>query len=449
MGNKIKVPEVPSLKEAALIATIFDEAGYYEDAALLDDFIKTASQEDDLTKKAGLWSGIWNRLGGWAKKIFFKEYRELYRVAKEANEKITERISEVESLWKEARSDFKNYELVSWREKVLRMPVYTKDIMVDYEEAFGRLVAFTYKLQEKEKVKEKSDIEKITPPGEGGEGKPFGTPEEKKLKPGETKELGDPWFHSTGVSSIMENDQSGDIAINQERFERSRKWGQLRYVDKSKGLIRINPEAKTKMAKGLKDALGNDVWQIKEVSDGWVFLTKEKISEEIEDVESPDTSMPGEPKLPVSLEKPEELFKEDISEVGEPEIAKPEEEAIQPEEEVVQPEEAEKIEVPKGRWVVYLGGKHQGKAGLVRKVDPRFHSLITDKNEIERLNKLYNEVSKITKGKVAIPYEGPEIPKGEMAASDSTISDLIDSIVGRYDLNRQERMNRILSLNEE
>jgi hypothetical protein len=456
MSNK-RILDIPSLKEAALIATMFDEAGYYDDAALLDDFIKMASQENDLTKRAGLWSNIWSRLGGWAKKIFFKEYKELYKTAKEANEKITERVNEVESLWKEASNDFKNYELVSWREKVLRMPVYTKDLMVDYENAVGKLVAFVYKLQEKEQAEGKGGVE-ITPPGEGGEGKPFGTPEEKKLKPGETIELEDPWYYSTGgVTSIMKNDETDSVAISKTRFDKSRKWGQIIYVDKSKNLVKINPETKIKMARGLKDTLGDDIWKITETSGGWVFLTKESI-EETEDVApkdvSIDTSIPGEPKLPISLKTPEELFKEDISEQKpeieklkpEEEVKKPEEE---PEEEVTKPEEeGEMIEIPKGKWVVYEAGKNKGLAGLVRKVDPRFHSLITDKDEIERLNRVYRDISKFTKGKVITEYEGPEIPKKEMTADDSTISDLIDSIVGRYDLNRQERMDKILSLNE-
>ncbi len=464
--------EVPSINEVAIIATMLDEAGYYADAALMDEFIKTASQHsDDLEKCAGLWSGIWKRLGGWAKKVFFKEYKELHKIAKEANEKISDRMKEARSLWKEAGKDFKTYELVSWREKILRLPVYTKDLMVDYEEAFGRLVAFTYKLQDKETKKEElgGEIGKMTAPGEGGEGKPWGTPEEKP-EDGKPEKLEDPWYHSTGVASIMENGETGDIAIDQTRFERSRRWGQIVYVDRDKGLMKYNPKSKGKAAKGLKETLGDDVWQLqKEPASGWVFLTKKEDVGEIEDTPTEESVTeetsgdPGEPSLPIGIKTPGDLLTEkllgDEPEKETPDLSEKMEEVVEPEkemEEVPEPEDVgviepeEKIEVPKGKWVVYLTGKNQGRAGLVRRVDKRFHFPIADESEIERLNKKYNQISKMTQGPVSpLPYEGPEVPKKVMSASDAAISDLIDSIVSKEDMSREARMNRILLLNKQ
>lgn len=495
MSYKKGIPEMPSLNEAAVIATIFDEAGHYEDAALMDEFIKSASQHSDLEKRAGLWSGIWNRLGGWAKRIFFKEYRELYKKAKEADERIGERIAEVEELWKEARRDFKNYELVAWREKILRLPVYTKDLMVEYEKAFGRLVAFTYKLKEKEEGKGESEggIGSMTPPGEGGEGKPWGTPEEKKSEPGKPVELDDPWYHSTGVASIMENGQTGELAIEQERFNRSRKWGQIVYVDKDKGLIKYNPRYKGKAAKGLKEALGDDVWQLHTApAGGWVYLMKKELEEEGEGEVVPETpetpSAPGEPSLPVSVKKPEGLLEKETEELlgkepkeeelgepeetlgepeetlGEPEeaVGEPEEEVGEPEEEVGEPEEEvgepKPVEVPKGRWVVYLTGPNSGRAGLVKKVfKHRGHWPIPDEGggaaEKDRLNRLYQEETK-RKGfaprRPVYQYQGPKPSKEEVsAAKDFSLSDLIDEVAQKEELgSRASRIDRILALSE-
>ena len=494
MSYKKEIPEMPSFKEAAVIATIFDETGHFEDAAVMDEFIKSASQQSDLEKQAGLWSGIWNRLGGWAKKVFFKEYKELHKTAKEANEKISERIEEVESLWKEATSDFKNYELVAWREKVLRLPVYTKDLMVDYEKAFGRLVAFTYKLQDKENKKEDNEM---TPPGEGGEGKPWGGPEEKKEMDGKPEELEDPWYHPTGVSSIMEDGQSGELAMDQKRFNRSRKWGQIVYVDKDKGLVRFNPKYKGKPAKGLKEVLGDDVWQIQRSSGGWIYLAKkesgDKEDSEIEFLDSKSTpDVPGDPSLPASVKNPGDLLKEnpediseedileertleeeppdmpedaseeDISEediledksLGEipeniPEMPEDLEEEMSKEDILEEPmdvskemskedpediSEEEPVEVPEGKWAVYLSGKNRGKVGLFKRIDPRYHLEVKDEDKKKKLNELHSKMNKV-------PQEAKD-------AGSSIISDLIDSIVNKEDMSRTARMNRISLLSK-
>jgi len=347
------------------------ENGYYEDANLLDEFVEQCSEnKNDLVKNAGLWSGIWNRLSGWAKRVFFKEYRELYKIAKEANEKITERVEEAQKLWKEAQKDFNNYELVLWREKILSQPIFTKDLMVNYEKAFGNLVAFTYKLREAPNATKEKGILEMTPPGEGGEGKVEPPKEEEIPEKKELKELDDPWFYSSGVKSIMENGQTGEVAIEQERLKRSMKWGQVIYVNGEKDLIKYNDKYKGKATRGLKEALGDDVWQISTApSGGWVFLMRYEKGIDEEPKQSFETI--EEPSLPEGMKSPEYL-KEMSEEVPQ---------GLETPEEKVE-ELTKKKEVPlKGSWVVFLTGPNKGKAGLVKKPQPRWHWMINDEAE--------------------------------------------------------------------
>jgi len=335
-GKKVQV-ETPSIKEAIIIADILDEAGFYKDASLMDEFIEKAAQhEDDLIKQAGIFSGIWNRLSGLAKRLFFKEYRQMYRFAKEANAAIGERMSEARKLYKEATRDFKNYELVAWREKVLQLPVYTKDLMVDYEKAFGRLVAFTYKLQEQGQVSSKKpgeiDVREITPPGEGGEGAgpppstaptpgepslPTGTPPppeeeapKKKLSPDTRymKERG--WSRDPLIPSIARNDLTDEIAIDRDRFS---KYLRTHIVDASadpdKDWFKLGPH-KRQMPRGLKEAMGDRTWQRTGVDVDWVYLSPVGGEEK---VVVPPEKLPEEPSLP----KPEEEVKTKEDEVQE------------------------------------------------------------------------------------------------------------------------------------
>jgi hypothetical protein len=318
MTEKKDQIETPSIKEAIVIADILDEAGYYEDAALIDEFIEKAAQQDgNLIKQAGIFSGIWNRLSGMAKRLFFKEYRQMYKMAKEAHKAIGQRMDEARKLYKEANHDFKNYELVAWREKVLQLPVYTKDLMVDYERAFGRLIAFTYKLQDKGQVSRSKkpgevDVGDITPPGEGGEGaKPPGEPSvptppsgappteettsKKKLDPDTRfmKEKG--WQRDPLIPSIASNPLSGEIAIDRERFT---KYLKTHVVDAStdpdEDLFKLGPH-KRQMPKGLREAMGDGVWQKTSMDVDWIYLSPVGGKEE---AVPPDEETPEEPTLP-------------------------------------------------------------------------------------------------------------------------------------------------------
>lgn len=349
MTFKKGIPEVPSIVEAGLIADILDEAGLFEDAELMDQFIKSASlYKDDLIKQAGLWSAIWNRLGGLTKRLFFKEYRQLYSKAKEAQEKLQERIDKIEDDFKQAKKLFNNYDLVGWREAVLAMPVDADDVMADFEDAFGRLVAFTFKLQEKENIPEKEfDVSKITPPGKkvkeekAPEKKEEKVPEKKeeKVEPEKKLNLDTRFFKEKGWGwsdpmnrSIATNKLTNEIAISRDRYEKMKR---VHIVDAStdpnKDYVALAKHDKG-FPKGLKEAMGNFIWNVVGADNDWVYLSKveEEVPEEIAPQEKVE-EFAGEPKLqklPTSLEearemeqakpleeKPEEVSKEEVKKV--------------------------------------------------------------------------------------------------------------------------------------
>lgn len=318
------IPDVPSIVEAAFIASILDEVGFYDDASLMDEFVKQASQyKSDLVKQAGLWSAIWNRLGGLTKRLFFKEYRQLYAKAKEAHEKITERFQTAEDNFKQAKKQIKNYDLVGWRETVLSLPVYTKDLMADYEMAFGRLIAFTYKLQEKENIPAgEFDISKITPPGEGGEGKK--SPEiNKPSESGEEKRdlnLNTKFFKEKGWSwsdpltkSIAKNNLTDEIAIDKYKFNKMKRVHIVdASADPSKDYVKLSKHDRG-FPKGLKEAMGNSIWRITSVDSDWVYLAK--VEEEIKEI-TPQEEVKEEPGTPT-------LQHIDLGPSGKPEMIEP------------------------------------------------------------------------------------------------------------------------------
>lgn len=410
-GNKMTfkkdIPDVPSIVEAAFIASILDEVGFYDDASIMDEFIKQASQcTNDITKQAGLWSAIWNRLGGLTKRLFFKEYRQLYAKAKEAHEKITERFEEAEDNFKKAKKQIKNYDLVGWRETVLSLPVYTKDLMADYEMAFGRLIAFTYKLQEKENIPAgEFDLSNITPPGEGGEGgkaeKPTETKETEKA-PDKKKELdintrffkekGWAWSDPT-TKSIAKNSLTNEIAIDKEKFNKMKR---VHIVDASadpnKDYVKLAKHDKG-FPKGLKEAMGKDVWQVISVDSDWVYLSR--VEEEVKEI-TPQEEVKeeiGTPSLPHI----------DIGPGGKPEIVEPKKpatevskveiEEAEKEHPLIKTEEEKKLynkmmeKIKDMVWVSYRHGSGKGRFRLVNpnEVSPG-QTLVSDHNLVSKLN---------------------------------------------------------------
>lgn len=333
---KKDLPEIPSIAEAAFIASILDEAGLFEDAGLMDEFIKGASRYNgNFVKQAGLWSAIWNRLGGLTKRLFFKEYRQLYTKAKDAQKNIQERFEKAEKAFKQAKKQINNYDLVGWRETVLALPIYTKDLMADYEMAFGKLIAFTFDLQKKENIPSgEFDISKITPPGEGGEGGSEGEPEDKKTTQKRNLNIDTRFFKEKGwqwadplTKSIAKNSLKDEIAIDRDKFNRMKRTHIIdASSDPNKDYVRLAKHDRG-FPKGLKEALGNSVWQIVEHDSDWVYLAK--VAEEVKEVtpqeevgeEMPEGfEPPSLPQIDLPLDKSEEKKLKAIEDISKKDV---------------------------------------------------------------------------------------------------------------------------------
>lgn len=391
MTVKQGIPETPSIIEAIFIAGFLDEAGLYEDASLMDEFVKQASQyKDDFIKQAGLWSAIWNRLGGLTKRLFFKEYRQLYSSAKEAHKLIEERFNKAEAQFKQAKKQIKNYDLVGWRETVLNLPVYTKDLMADYEMAFGRLVAFTFKLQEKGNIPAgEFDISKITPPGEGGEGtKPEEAGKAEPEKSGPVIPIPEEWHRvDPKYNSIIQKDEN-NIGIRQDYYN---KWKQ-RHFHEAQGLVKLI-DHKRAYPQMLKEKLGKNTWKVLSApGDNWVHL--QKVEPEVKEVtpqeEVKEDKFPAPPGLPHIDKGPGGELK--VVEPAKPAGEVSEEELKAVKEPVIRTEEDKKLyakmmEKEKDKvWVSYRRGKGKDKFRLI---DPknveRGQTPVTDRALVTKL----------------------------------------------------------------
>ena len=141
------VPEMPSLAQAAMFATLLDELGEYKDAELFDEYIeKSAEYSGNIVKMAGVWGNIWSRVKGSLKKLFISEYKELYNSAKDSQDKLTERMDLLKDKYKEAKGHFKNYKFGDWRRSISEMDaICSKNITAGFDERYAKFIDYVTK----------------------------------------------------------------------------------------------------------------------------------------------------------------------------------------------------------------------------------------------------------------------------------------------------------------
>lgn len=146
-----------ALIKLAQAAQILDEAGLYQDADLADEFLKKAMAEPDIEKVAGMWANFVSRLGGWARQLLFKEYRELYRRAKTAQAELqreTEAYLDQARNWvqtaKDLKKTLKRHELQEWRKAtadlLTTMRAEPSAVLGPYDEQYGEMIARVLKV---------------------------------------------------------------------------------------------------------------------------------------------------------------------------------------------------------------------------------------------------------------------------------------------------------------
>jgi hypothetical protein len=145
----------------AAMAQLLDDIGLYDDATVMDALLE-AAMDPGLRKEAGLWQNILARLGGWARKVLFKEYRQMYKAAKEIQEKADSRLAELGDSNKELKKMLARHMLPDWHEKMttqlssMTMPV--EETLSPYDEVYAKMTARLLKISPKKKEEPKKSI---------------------------------------------------------------------------------------------------------------------------------------------------------------------------------------------------------------------------------------------------------------------------------------------------
>jgi len=183
--------------EIAAMAQLLDDIGLHDDATVMDELLE-AAMEPGFRKEAGMWQSILSRLGGWARRVLFKEYRQMYKAAKESQEKVDARLEELQKLNKELKGMLARHKLPDWREGMttllpaMAMPL--DETLSSYDGQHAKMTARLLKLapKEKEEKEEKPKEPAISPlmpeeekKEEGEKGKSLETAIKESLKPEE------------------------------------------------------------------------------------------------------------------------------------------------------------------------------------------------------------------------------------------------------------------------
>jgi len=167
------------LAKIAAMAQMLDDAGLYDDAAIMDGLLEAVADRG-LIKEAGLWRNILSRLSGWARKALFSEYRTMYGAAKKAQEAINARIEELQSANDELEEMLSQHELSEWRGKAT--PLITSlgkteaDILSDYDEQRAKMTAQLLKLTPKKEPEKGKPVVSPLLPEDKGEKPPIPPP---------------------------------------------------------------------------------------------------------------------------------------------------------------------------------------------------------------------------------------------------------------------------------
>lgn len=176
-------PTREALIRLAAAAEILDEAGMFADADLVDEFLKNAMSEPDIEKVAGMWANFVSRLGGWARQLLFKEYRDLYRRAKAAQEELQREadayLRQAQGWVQDARElkkTLKRHQMQEWRQTagslLSSMRADIAPVLGPYDEQHGAMIAKVLKIAPQE-------LPQRQPPRPGGEpAAPPAVPEE-------------------------------------------------------------------------------------------------------------------------------------------------------------------------------------------------------------------------------------------------------------------------------
>jgi len=156
----------------AAMAQLLDDIGLHNDATVMDELLE-AAMTPSIHKEAGLWKNVLSRLSGWARKVLFREYRQIYEEAKEAQGKVTAFVKNLRGTDAKLKKTLARHELLDWRKGMVVLLSATalseKEVLAPYDEQYAALTARLLKLApeikgEKGKEKEEKLKESIISP---------------------------------------------------------------------------------------------------------------------------------------------------------------------------------------------------------------------------------------------------------------------------------------------
>ena len=369
---KNTTPPAFSLKQAVLMAEVLDSLGLHEDANLLDSYAKEISNKG-IEKTAGIWSNVWEKLKGKAKRILFKKYKILYERALEVQEEVVKRMDIINSHYKTLSKNIKTYQLEEWANGInsftaINGPELLREF--NFQEAY-------------------SDYANLLYTG-AGEGEDDEVPERKEEKIGE-------WYaHVNRREPRIQKHYKEEnlIRIHSEIFSR---W--VRHlrgflgskVDENKNLFTINFKAKGTLPTMILEALGNDVWERVPAKGDADFVYLKRVAKRDLN-EDPAIPLEGEDisKQEINPETVEEMFPDPEQPKKKPNIkvkknVKPKEES--------KPEKKKEIK----RWFKMIAGPYEGKFSYlsVDLFNPGFMAPVNDAETIKKLE----EADKVKKEK--------------------------------------------------
>lgn len=141
----------------AAMAQLLDDIGLHDDATVMDELLE-AAMEPSLHKEAGLWQAILSRLSGWARKVLFTEYRQMYEAAKNSQEKVSARLKELQDVNDELKEMLARHMLPDWRDGMTSllpaMAMSVDKTLSTYDEQHAKMTARLLKLAPKAKKEE-------------------------------------------------------------------------------------------------------------------------------------------------------------------------------------------------------------------------------------------------------------------------------------------------------
>jgi hypothetical protein len=285
--------DMPSIKEAVMLADLFDSAGEYETAALLDEFVdNAASSSDDIVKQAGFWANLLKRLKGRSKRIFFSVYRELHDKAKNAQEALDEEVSRINDEFKTIKKHLKLYELVDWRYQAQKLGLANiEEIMSGYDQTYAKLIGFFDIFKKKDEEGEGKPEKELTPIE-----KLPGVPRGERIPGAE-----EGWVRlDPRTTSIQKNEKTEDLRIDFNKFQ---DYLGLHLGMPGKNKVRfVEHKGKLGRLEDLKEFMGTDIWNITGTDDKWVYLSKTAPPKETEVPTEPEEEAPV-PEEPTTEEE--------------------------------------------------------------------------------------------------------------------------------------------------